>query len=51
MRRLDEIDKEIRALARIRDLGRLRGEQRPLPRRIDELLDERFALTATGECS
>lgn len=35
-----DIESEIRAATHLRDLGRLRGEVRPLPRVVDDLLEE-----------
>lgn len=46
LRDLNEIDADLATAGGLHLLGKARGEDRPLPRRIDALLDERLAQQA-----
>lgn len=43
-RTVKEVDHDLEQRLIPRDLGRLRGEERPLGRLVDDLLDERIVL-------
>lgn len=44
-RTVADVESDIRAKARLRDLGRLRGEERPAGQMFDDLLEEHLVLT------
>lgn len=46
LREVEEIERDLAQASAMHLLGKLRGEDRPLPRRINDLLDERLAQQA-----